>query len=427
VIGSGAREHALVHALRRSPGVESIFAAPGNAGIAQAADVLPIGADDLPHLAEAAGDLKVELTVVGPELPLALGIRDEFDRRGLRLFGPSRAAAELEASKVFSKQFCQRHGIPTASAEIVRTADEAAAAAKRFGLPVVFKANGLAAGKGVLVIHDGDQLDTALDAFFVKRRFGEAGDQVLVEECLTGTELSYMAISDGTEVIPIATSRDYKRALDGDGGANTGGMGAHSPALIMPTGTGRKIFDEIVRPTIAGMASEGREYRGLLYVGLMLTSEGPKVLEYNCRFGDPETQPVLLRLEDNLAALLRAAADGQLTATKLHWRREVAACVVLAAEGYPGTPRRGDEISGLDDALALPGVMVYHAGTRREGESFVTAGGRVLSVCGRGPTLPDALTRTYEGVAAISFEGMHFRRDIGADTVAALRRSRDSD
>jgi phosphoribosylamine--glycine ligase len=426
VVGSGAREHALVHALRRSPGVESIFAAPGNAGIAQAADVLPIGADDLPGLAEAACDLKVELTVVGPELPLALGIRDEFTRRGLRLFGPSRAAAELEASKVFSKEFCQRHDIPTAEAAVARNADEATAAARRFGLPVVFKANGLAAGKGVLIVHDEAALEEAIDSFFVKRRFGEAGEQVLVEEHLTGTELSYMAISDGSEVLPIATSHDYKRALDRDQGLNTGGMGAHSPALIMAPGIGRKIFEEIVRPTIAGMAEEGREYRGLLYVGLMLTSDGPKVLEFNCRFGDPETQPVLLRLDDNLAAALRSAADGQLSTTKLHWRREVAACVVLAADGYPANPRRGDEIRGLDDALALPGVMVYHAGTKVEGGRFLTAGGRVLSVCGRGPTLKEALERAYGGVGKISFDGMHWRRDIGADTIDFLRRSRES-
>jgi phosphoribosylamine--glycine ligase len=427
VIGSGAREHAIVHALRRSSGVESIFAAPGNAGIAQAADILPLGADDLPGLAEAACDLRVDLTVVGPELPLALGIKDEFSRRGLRLFGPSRSAAELEASKVFSKQFCQRHGIPTAEAECVSTKDEAAKAAARFGFPVVFKADGLAAGKGVLMVEDSDQLEEALETFFVARRFGDAGERVLVEEHLTGVELSYMAISDGTQVAPIATSHDYKRARDGDEGPNTGGMGAHSPAVVHRGGASRSILDEVVRPTIAGMASEGREYRGVLYVGLMVTEDGPKVLEFNCRFGDPEAQVVFLRLDDNLAATLRSAADGQLASSKLAWRREAVACVVLASAGYPGSPRRGDEISGMGEALALPGVTVYHAGTRKEEGKVVTSGGRVLSVCGRGGNLAEAIAAAYRGVEKIHFEGMHYRTDIGADSLAQLRSRGESD
>jgi phosphoribosylamine--glycine ligase len=420
VVGSGAREHAIVHALRRSSEVDDIFAAPGNPGIGQAADLLPIAADDLPSLAEAASDLRVDLTVVGPELPLALGIGDEFDRRGLRLFGPRRAAAEIEASKVFAKEFCRRHGIPTAEAVCVRTQDEAVAAARSLVLPVVFKADGLAAGKGVVVVRDEQELEEAVEVFFVKRRFGDAGERVLVEEFLSGDELSYMVVTDGSQVVPLATAHDYKRVADGDQGPNTGGMGAHSPAVVLPSGTGRLILDDLVRPVVAGLASEGREYRGVLYVGLMLTAHGPRVLEFNCRFGDPETQAILLRLEDSLAALLKGAAEGQLASPKLRWRREAAACVVMAAFGYPGTPRRGDPIEGIDEALAIPGVTVYHAGTRLEGRSLLTNGGRVLSVCGRGTTLAEAVASAYRGVERIRFAGEHHRADIGADSLARL-------
>ena len=419
VIGSGAREHALVHALRRSPGVKEVFAAPGNPGIAQAADVLSVSADDLPHLAEAASDLRVDLTVVGPELPLALGIGDDFARRHLRLFGPTRAAAELEASKVFSKEFCLRNGIPTGEAVCVRDGDDAVAAARRMGLPVVFKADGLAAGKGVIIVRSEDALEEAVDTFFVKRRFGDAGERVLVEECLTGAELSYMVITDGTRVLPLATAHDYKRVGDGDSGPNTGGMGAHSPA-VLPPGTSRHILDDIVRPVVAALTSEGREYRGLLYVGLMLTDDGPKVLEFNCRLGDPETQSVLRRLDGDLAAIMRDAADGRLEPGCMRWKNEVGACVVLAAAGYPAGPRVGDEITGIEDAEALPGVVVFHAGTRRDGDRLVTAGGRVLSVTALGDTLGDAVDLAYRAADRIHFDGVHRRSDIGADTLKKI-------
>ncbi len=424
VLGSGAREHAIVHALRRSEGVSGIFVAKGNPGIAQAADILPVSADDLPGVAEAACDLKIDLTIVGPELPLALGIGDEFSQRGLRLFGPHRAAAELESSKVFAKEFCNRHGIPTAQSVTVTTPDEARDAVRKMGFPVVLKADGLAAGKGVLIVGDEDQLDSAIDAFFEKRRFGEAGDRVLVEEFLTGVEVSYMVISDGTNVVPLATSHDYKRVGDGDKGANTGGMGSHSPAVGMAKGTARLVAEGVVLPTIAGMAAEGREYRGVLYVGLMLTDAGPKVLEFNCRFGDPETQSVLLRLEDNFATLLKNAADGNLNVSSLKWRRQAVACVVLAAGGYPEGPQKGDVISGIDEALTLPGVTVYHAGTRLDDEGrLVTSGGRVLSVCGRGATLSDAVATAYRGAKLIHFDGMHYRSDIGQDTLMRMEKS----
>ena len=420
VLGSGAREHAIVHALRRSQGVSEVFAAPGNPGIAQAADLLPVAADDLPSVAEAAADLRIDLTIVGPELPLAMGIGDEFERRGLRLFGPHRAAAELEASKVFAKEFCERHGIPTAKSEIVRSQDEAVAAAREFGLPVVFKADGLAAGKGVFIVHTEEDLEQALEAFYVQRRFGDAADRVLVEEYLEGNEVSYMVISDGTRVVPIATSHDYKRAGEGGTGPNTGGMGAHSPALVIPPGTSRIILDSVVRPTIAGMAEEGREFRGVLYAGLMMTTDGPKVLEFNCRLGDPETQAIFLRLDDNFAAIAYDAAAGMLGVQNMKWRKEAVACVVMAAEDYPGIPRKGDEITGTDDAMALAGVTVYHGGTRLLDGRLVTSGGRVLSVCGRGATLDEALDTAYEGVGKIHFDGMWYRPDIGRDTLEKL-------
>ncbi len=420
VLGSGAREHALVHALRRSSDVNAIFAAPGNPGIARAADCLPVSADDLPSVAEAAADLRVDVTIVGPELPLALGIGDEFARRGLRLFGPRRDAAELESSKVFAKEFCRRHSIPTPDARCVGSADEAVAATRELGLPVVFKADGLAAGKGVLIVRDQNDLDAAIDAFFVQRRFGDAAQRVLVEECLEGDEVSYMVICDGSRVVPVATSHDYKRAGENDEGPNTGGMGAHSPALVIPPGTSRLILDTVVRPTISGMAAEGREYRGVLYVGLMMTAAGPKVLEFNCRFGDPETQAIFLRLDDDFATVARSAADGALNTQTMKWRKEAVACVVLAADGYPASSKKGDEITGIDDAMAMAGVTVYHAGTKLVDGKIVTSGGRVLSVCGRGATLDEALSVAYSGVEKISFDGMWCRRDIGRDTLAKL-------
>ena len=373
VLGSGAREHAIVHALRRSEGVSAVYAAPGNPGIARAADCLPVAADDLPSVAEAAADLKVDVTIVGPELPLALGIGDEFARRGLRLFGPRRDAAMLESSKVFAKDFCRRHGIPTADSRCARSADEAAAAARELGLPVVFKADGLASVKGVLMVRSQDELEQAIEVFFVQRRFGDAGDQVLVEECLSGDEVSYMAITDGTRVLPIATSHDYKRAHEGDRGPNTGGMGAHSPALVIPPGTSRLILNSVVRPAVEGMAAEGREYRGVLYAGLMMTAAGPRVLEFNCRLGDPETQAIFLRLDDNFAAVARDAADGALQTASMKWRKEAVACIVLAAEGYPGNPRRGDQDRHDDPFLLRHGCSPLRSsagGAGRPGYRF---------------------------------------------------------
>ena len=412
VVGAGAREHALAWRLSRSSEVEEVYAAPGNPGIAAVATCVPIPADAVVEMAEFASSLRIDLTVVGPELPLVLGIADEFARRGLLLFGPSRAAAEVEASKVFTKEFCLRHGIPTARAVVTRDRGEAAAAARDLGLPVVVKADGLAAGKGVIVCQTKEEVEAALVHFFDARSFGAAANRVLVEECLVGDEASFMVLTDGSTVLPLASARDYKRVGDGDRGPNTGGMGSVSPAPLEPD-VAAAVLREIVHPTVAGLAAEGRTYRGLLYAGVMVTKAGAQLLEYNCRFGDPETQAVIPRLEDDLLPLLHAAARGDLGTMRATWRREAAACVVAAAEGYPATPRRGDPISGLVEALAQPGVMVFHAGTAMQDGRLVTAGGRVLSVVGRGATLDEALERTYAAVTKVHFEGMHYRRDIG--------------
>jgi phosphoribosylamine--glycine ligase len=412
VVGGGAREHALAWKLSRAVGVEELYAAPGNPGMAAIASCVPIAADATVELAEFAASLHIDLTVVGPELPLVLGIADEFARRGLPLVGPSRAAAEVEGSKVFTKEFCLRHRIPTARAKVVQSRDEAAAAVKELGVPVVFKADGLAGGKGVQVCRDRDDVEAALARYFEERAFGSAGEKVLVEECLEGDEISFMVLTDGTTVLPLASARDYKRLRDGNQGPNTGGMGSVSPAP-MESGLAAGILRTIVHPTVAGLASEGRPYRGVLYAGVMVTRDGPQLLEYNCRFGDPETQVVTPRLEGDLLPLLRAVASGELAAQRAGWKREVAVCVVLAADGYPGTPRRGDAIVGLADALAQPGVLLFHAGTALQDGHLVTAGGRVLSVVGRGASLGEAAQTAYEAVARVQFEGMQYRGDIG--------------
>jgi phosphoribosylamine--glycine ligase len=418
VIGSGGREHAMVHTLARSPSVKGLWAAPGNPGMVTDAELLNLHTID--ELAAAAESLKIDLTVVGPEAPLADGIADVFQHRGLRVFGPDAAAARLEASKAFAKEFCLRHGIPTARADIVTDAAAAKVASRRFGFPVVLKADGLAAGKGVLIVGDETELDAALDELFIARRFGAAADRVLVEECLDGTEVSYMVVSDGNRFASFATSRDYKRVRDGDTGPNTGGMGSHSPAFALSDQLRHDIVETVIRPTIDGMASEGHEYRGILYAGLMLTDAGPKVLEFNCRLGDPETQSVLRRLNGDLGAVFRDAADGRLDTEALAWADEVCACVVLAAEGYPASPRVGDVISGIEDAEGVPGVVVFHAGTRLEGGRLVTSGGRVLSVTATGHTLGDAVDLAYRAAARIHFDGAHRRSDIGADTLTLI-------
>jgi phosphoribosylamine---glycine ligase len=412
VVGSGAREHAIAWKLAQSSDVTELYAAPGNPGIAALASCVPIAVDATVELAEFAASLRMDLTVVGPELPLVLGIADEFAGRGLRLFGPSRAAAELEGSKVFSKEFCQRHNIPTARARVVRNRKQAAAAAKKFGVPVVFKAEGLAAGKGVVVCATRDDVDAALTLYFEQRVFGAAGERVLVEEYLSGTELTFMVLADGAAALPLAAARDYKRLAEDDEGPNTGGMGAVSPAPLSSE-LAAAIMRDIVRPTIAGLAQEGRPYRGALYAGVMVGSDGPRLLEFNCRFGDPELQAVIPRLDADLAPLLMAAAEGQLGAARVGWKREATVCVVLAAGGYPSSPHRGMPIEGIEAAAAREGVLVYHAGTEARDGQLVVSGGRVLSVVGRGTTLPEAAQRCYAAVPLLRFDGMQYRPDIG--------------
>jgi phosphoribosylamine---glycine ligase len=413
VIGSGGREHALCWKLKQSPEVQELYAAPGNGGMAGIATCVPISLENIQELAEFAQSLQMDLTVVGPELPLTLGIVDEFIKRGLPIFGPKAVAAELEGSKIFAKQFMLRHQIPTPGADFCESEDELASAVKRRTFPFVLKADGLAAGKGVLIIQNRDDLDAALRMFFRDKRFGRAGTKVLVEDFLQGEEVSFMVLADGTRALPLASAKDYKRAGDGDSGPNTGGMGSHSPAVVLNKEDSQRIHTEIIQPTLAGMAEEGREYRGVLYAGLMLTADGPKVLEYNCRFGDPETQAILPRLDMDLLPLLLQSARGKFAVSKLEWKKEAVACVVLAARGYPDDYARGFGIEGLEEASQIEGVMVFHAGTALKDGTVVTSGGRVLGVCGKGATLAQAISRAYVGAREIRYENKYHRTDIG--------------
>lgn len=417
VVGSGAREHALAWKLASSPQVEELYAAPGNPGMARVADCVPIRADAIVELADFAESLKVDLTVVGPELPLVLGIRDEFERRGLALFGPTRRAAEVEGSKAFTKRLCQTYGIPTAAGEVVTSRQQAAQVAKKLGLPVVLKADGLAAGKGVLLCHTEDELEEALDRFFERREFGAAGERVVVETCLSGEELSFLAVTDGKSVWPLPAARDYKRLRDGDDGPNTGGMGAFSPAPLSRE-LASTILSQVIYPALKGLAQEGRWYQGVLYAGLMLTDEGPKLLEFNCRFGDPEAQVILPRLAGDTARLLLGVARGDMGSPELSVARQAVACVVLASQGYPQVPETGHPITGVDEAEAL-GALVFHAGTALANGQLVTAGGRVLSVVGVGGTLREAVDKAYRAAERVYFEGVQFRRDIGKGFVDA--------
>jgi len=438
VIGGGGREHALCWKLAQSPQLTKLYCAPGSPGTARVAESVPIRADEIQQLAEFASEQKIDLTIVGPELSLVLGLADEFAERGLALFGPSSQAAELEGSKVFAKEFMARHDIPTAAFEVVHDAASARRAIKRFGLPVVLKADGLAAGKGVLIPHDRSELDSALAMFFDDRKFGQAGDRVIVEEFLEGEEVSFIALCDGTRLLPMATSKDYKRLGEGDVGPNTGGMGAHSPAglaqmleavpeAIDPSALAAtsvaEVMERIMHPTAAGMAAENRLFRGFLYAGLILTAQGLRVLEFNVRLGDPEAQPLLMRLEDDLLPLLAAGARGDFEVDRLHFKREASACIVLTAEGYPAKPVTGEVIEGLEAIDELEGVEVFHAGTKLVDAQVVTGGGRVLNVCANGADLRHALERAYDAAALIRWPHKYLRRDIGRRVVEAEQAS----
>jgi phosphoribosylamine--glycine ligase len=431
VVGAGGREHALVWKLSREGGVSEVLSAPGNAGISTIGRVLPIAAGDVDGLAAAAEREHIDLTIAGPELPLERGIADLFRSRGLRLFGPSRAAARLECSKVFAKAFMARHGIPTARYRVCVSADEArgVVASGELGWPIVVKADGLAAGKGVVVAGDAAEAAAAIHAVMEARQFGDAGARIVLEECMSGPEVSFFAVCDGTRAAPLITAQDHKRVFDNDEGPNTGGMGAFAPSPLIDESLQQRIVREVIEPVVAGMRAEGHEYRGLLYAGLMLTCSGPRVIEFNVRFGDPEAQVVIPAIDGDLAPCLAAAAEGALgPPPRFSTAKHVG--VVMASPGYPATPAIGAPISGLDRAAALDDVLVFHSGTAAaprtaaggrddlaaastQPAKILTAGGRVLTVVGRGATFEAAIDRAYDAVARISFDGMHYRRDIG--------------
>jgi len=421
VIGGGAREHALVWKLAGEPGVDEVVCAPGNAGIARLARTVPADAADPDALLEVAARERVDLTVVGPEQPLERGVADRFAAAGRLLFGPTRAAARLETSKVFAKEFMARHGVPTARFAVCDTPGEALDVLARgtLGLPVVVKADGLAAGKGVVVAPDRAAAEAAVRDAMVDGRFGEAGRRVVLEECLTGAEASFFVLADGSRAVELVSAQDHKRAFDGDEGPNTGGMGAFAPSPLVDAAARRVIQASIVEPVLEGLRAEGQPYRGFLYVGLMMTAEGPKVIEFNVRFGDPEAQVVLPMIESELAPALAAAAGGDVAGAACRFSADPRVGVVLASGGYPGKYESGRPIDGIDRAEALGGVVVFHAGTAERDGRIVTSGGRVLTVVARGADYRSAIDRAYEGVACIRFDGMHYRRDIGLKALAA--------
>jgi phosphoribosylamine--glycine ligase len=413
VIGGGGREHALVWKIRQSPKVTDIYCAPGNAGTAEIAKNVPIAADQIDQLLEFAEKNEIGLTVVGPEKPLVMGIVDRFEEKGLRVFGPTARAAELEGSKAFSKDIMKKYGLPTAEYKTFASHELAQRYFDKETGPMVVKASGLAAGKGVILCRNAEEGLKAVDTIMKDKSFGEAGDQVVIEEFLEGQEVSVLAFSDGNTVLLMDSAQDHKAAWDGDQGPNTGGMGAYSPAPVFTDIMRQKVRDKIMLPLVRAMKSEGRPYKGILYAGLMLTTMGPKILEFNARFGDPETQPLLVRMASDIVPLFEACIDGTLDQCELEWKPVTSVCVVMAAKGYPGPYEKGKEISGLDEARALPDVAVFHAGTKEEGGKTLTNGGRVLGVTATGADTPSAIKKAYEAVAKIKWDGIHYRKDIG--------------
>jgi phosphoribosylamine--glycine ligase len=421
VVGGGGREHALVWALSRSPSIERIYAAPGNPGIAELARCVAISAADVGGLADFAEREAVDLTVVGPEAPLVAGLANEMEARGLPVFGPTRDAALIEGSKAYARKLCTRHGIPGARARDFMDAAKAKAFLEELGEPpYVIKADGLAAGKGVIIAEDRGEAERAIDDCLIRGAFGDAGRRIVIEEHLVGEEVSALALTDGEHVVPLDTSQDHKRAEDGDKGPNTGGMGAYSPVPFVDAATWSTIVRDILEATIRALREEGTVYRGVLYAGIMLTDAGPKVLEFNCRFGDPETQALIPRIRSELHEVLHACTDGTLAQREIEWDPRPCVTVVAASEGYPGPSPTGVPIEGLEEAAALPDTFVFHAGTARKDGRVTTAGGRVLSVSSLGADLAEARARAYEGISRIHFEGMRYRRDIGE---RAMRRS----
>lgn len=413
VIGSGGREHALVWKLSLSPEITKIFCTPGNGGIAEMAELVDIGAEDIEGLADFAESKDVDLTIVGPEAALAKGIVDLFEKRGLRIFGPSKAAARLESSKAFAKNIMKKYHIPTGQFAVFDDAQAARAYVRQLGVPIVIKADGLCGGKGVIVAQTLSEALGAIDLFMEDKIFKAAGERIVIEERLVGEEASFLVVTDGVTAVPMVPAQDHKRLLDGDKGPNTGGMGAYAPAPVLTEALSQQVMDQVIMPTIRGMANEGSPFKGVLYAGLMLTSDGLKVLEFNVRFGDPEAQAVLPLLKTDLVPLLDDAVEGRLSVTHCEWSRGSAACVVLASGGYPGDFQIGKEIRGLDLFKGRKDVMVFHAGTKRDRERIVTWGGRVLNIVGTGVDLEDALKHAYDAIGQISFDGMQFRKDIG--------------
>ncbi len=415
VIGGGAREHALIRRLAADPGFEGLVCAPGNPGIGRLVPITPADLNSPDDLLAVAERERADLTVIGPELPLSLGVADRFAEAGLQICGPTAAAARLESSKGFAKAFMARHSIPTARFHIAASLDDALRVVRsgEFGMPVVLKADGLAAGKGVVIAADMAAAEDALLAAMRERRFGAAGDTVVIEECLAGPEVSFFVLSDGVRALPIGSAQDHKRIFDDDLGPNTGGMGAFAPSPLCDAAFSARVMREIVNPVIAGMAVEGHPFRGFLYVGLMLTAAGPKVIEFNVRLGDPEAQVILPLIDEPLAPLLLAASKGQLSVSACRLGSDRVVGVVLASRGYPDSSESGQPIAGIEEAEAIPGVSVYHAGTAIRDGQLVTAGGRVLTVVGRGRDFAEAISRAYAGVTPIRFDGLQFRRDIG--------------
>jgi len=414
VIGSGGREHALVWKLRHSPRVSQVYCAPGNAGIAAEGKCLPVDVKSVESLLALAAQIKPDLTVVGPELPLHLGVVDEFTRRGYRIFGPTQAAAQLESSKSFAKEFMQRHHIPTAHYAICDSPQDVGEALPHFHMPVVVKADGLAAGKGVVICKSKEEASAVAMEMLSGKMLGEAGARVVIEECLKGEELSFLVLSDGERVAALAAAQDHKRVGEGDTGANTGGMGAYSTQTMVDAQMQNWLLQHVARPVVAGMKAEGAEYKGVLYCGLMMTARGPMVLEFNCRFGDPETQPILMRLESDLVEALEASIEGRVSDGDFRWSSDASVCVVMASGGYPGTFEVGKKISGIEDAEKVAGVKVFHAGTTRHDDAYFTAGARVLGVTARAVSLDEAVKRAYEAVGKINFGDAHYRKDIAA-------------
>ena len=411
VIGSGGREHALAWKIAQSPLVKKVFCAPGNAGTANVAENIDIPSDNVDALLQFATVTGIGLTIVGPEQPLVKGLVDSFEESGLRVFGPSQRAAEIEGSKVFCKDLMKKYGIPTARYESFDSPDQVKLFTKE-DEPVVVKASGLAAGKGVILCSNAEEARSAVQSIMQEKAFGNAGDQVVVEEFLTGQEVSLLAFTDGKTVLPLDSAQDHKAAFDGDKGPNTGGMGAYSPVLVFTEELKQQVIDEIMIPTVRAMAKEGRYYRGILYAGLMLTESGPKVLEFNARFGDPETQPIMMRIKNDIVPIFEACIDGTLAKQSLQWRQEPTVCVVMAAKGYPSSYEKGKEISGLNSDENRQ-VVVFHAGTKLENGKVLTNGGRVLGVTALGSDINQAIKNAYSAVDKIKWDGVHYRKDIG--------------